>query len=245
MPDPDSVSRPAAHFATTRWTLVLAAGARPSLQADEALAELCRCYWYPLYAYVRRRGHSKEDAEDLTQSFFASFLSKNHLRHLAAEKGRFRAFLLASLKHFLANAHDRSQRLKRGGQATHLSLDWQSADSQFQLAGHADLNPEKIFDRDWALTLLGAVIRRLQDECARDGRTRHFETLKTFLTLNSTAISYSEAAQALGMAETAARVAVHRLRKRYRQILRDEIAHTLADPAGLEDELQALFAAFR
>src|SRR5689334_16551695 len=137
-------------FATTHWTVVLAAGKRHTPQADHALEELCRTYWFPLYAYVRRRGHSKEDAEDLTQEFFARFLAKNYLAGLSAERGRFRAFLLASLKHFLMNEWDKSQRLKRGGGAVPLSLDWQTADTQFQIAASAEAGPDTAFDREWA-----------------------------------------------------------------------------------------------
>jgi RNA polymerase sigma-70 factor (ECF subfamily) len=168
-------------FATTHWTVVIEAGRRHTPQSDHALEELCRTYWFPLYAYVRRRGHTKEDAEDLTQAFFARFLEKNYLERLGAERGRFRAFLLASLKHFLANEWDKSQRQKRGGAATHLSLDWQTADTQFQLAAIAEPSPDKAFDREWAVALLDKVIKRLQVECEADGHAKQFAqlTLKT------------------------------------------------------------------
>src|SRR5207249_8893705 len=142
-------------------------------QSDGALEELCRTYWFPLYAYVRRRGHTKEDAEDLTQEFFARFLGKNYLEGLSAGRGRFRAFLLASLKHFLANEWDKSQRQKRGGGVTLLSLDWQTADTQFQIAAN-EPSPEKAFDREWALALLAHVIERLCAECAAEGNDRLF-----------------------------------------------------------------------
>jgi RNA polymerase sigma-70 factor (ECF subfamily) len=232
-------------FATTHWTVVLAAGRRHTPQSDHALEELCRTYWFPLYAYVRRRGHTKEDAEDLTQSFFERFLEKNYLEGLSAERGRFRAFLLASLKHFLANEWDKSQRQKRGSAATHLSLDWQTADTQFQLAATAEPSPDKAFDREWAVALLDKVIKRLQVECEADGRTRQFAQLKTFLTAGKGELSHADAARTLGVDEGAVRVAVHRLRKRYRQLLRDEIAQTLADPAQVDEEMRALFGAFR
>ena len=231
-------------FATTHWTVVLAAGRTRSPQADVALEELCRTYWFPLYAYVRRRGHSKEDAEDLTQAFFARFLAKNYLEGLSAERGRFRAFLLASLKHFLANEWDKAQRQKRGGHAPHLSLDWQTADTQFQIAATTEPSPDKAFDREWAMALLGKVIERLRVECEAEGRARLFDELKVFLTAGKGAQSHAEAARKLGLEETAARVAVHRLRKRYRQLLRDEIAQTLADPAQVDEEMRALFGAF-
>ena len=231
-------------FATTRWTVVLAAGAKNTRQADLALEELCGAYWFPLYAYVRRRGHSREDAEDLTQAFFARFLEKNYLDGLDAERGRFRAFLLASLKHFLANEWDKSQRIKRGGTATHLSLDWRTADTQFQLASDSEPSPDIAFDREWAITLLGKVIDRLAAECSAAGAAAQFETLKIFLTAGRGEKPHAEAAATLGMEESAVRVAVHRLRKRYRQFLRDEIAHTLADPAQVDEEMRALFGAF-
>jgi RNA polymerase sigma-70 factor (ECF subfamily) len=231
-------------FATTRWTVVLAAGRKSTPQAERALEELCRTYWFPLYAYVRRRGHTKADAEDLTQAFFARFLEKNHLAGLEAERGRFRAFLLASLKHFLANEWDKTQRQKRGGGAAHLSLDWQDADSKFQLAASSEPGPDRAYDREWAVALLAQVIGRLQTECAAEGNARQFEQLKVFLTSGRGAAPHADVARALGMDEGAVRVAAHRLRKRYRALLRDEIAHTLADPAMVDEEMRALFGAF-
>src|SRR3954469_3092397 len=178
--DTPSAAPHAGHFVTTRWTVVLSAGRKSSAQSDRALGELCQSYWFPLYAFVRRQGHNKEDAEDLVQAFFARFLEKNYLEGLRAERGKFRAFLLASLKHFLANEWDKSQRQKRGGGIQHLSLDWQNADTQFQVAASAALTPDKVFDRDWAVALLGKVIERLGAECAGEDRTREFETLKVF-----------------------------------------------------------------
>ena len=222
---------------------MLAAGRRHTPQSDHALEELCKTYWFPLYAYVRRRGHSKEDAEDLTQAFFARFLAKNYLEGLNAERGRFRAFLLASLKNFLANEWDKSQRQKRGGNATHLSLDWQTADTQFQVADNAS-SPDQEFDREWAVALLAKVIRRLESELGAEGREKQFAELKQFLSAGKGDVSYVDAAKALRMDESAVRVAVHRLRKRYRQLLRDEIAQTLIDPAQVEEEMRSLFGAF-
>jgi len=231
-------------FATTHWTVVLAAGRQHTPQADVALEELCRTYWFPLYAYVRRRGHTKEDAEDLTQAFFARFLARNYLEGVSAERGRFRAFLLASLKHFLANEWDKSQRQKRGGSATHLSLDWQTADTQFQIAAPAEPSPDKAFDREWAVALLDKVITRLQAECETEERGKQFAELKVFLTAGKGALPHADAAKVLGLDDGAVRVAVHRLRKRYRQLLRDEVAQTLADPAHVDEEMRALFGAF-
>jgi RNA polymerase sigma-70 factor (ECF subfamily) len=237
-------SAPGDIFATTHWTVVLAAGRRSTPQAGRALDELCRTYWFPLYAYVRRRGHTKEDAEDLTQAFFARFLEKNYLEGLSFERGRFRAFLLASLKHFLANEWDKAQRQKRGGQQAHLSLDWQTADAQFQLAATAEPSPDQAFDREWAVALLARVVERLRAECESEGRGKQFAELKVFLTVGRGALSHAAAGEALGLDEGAVRVAVHRLRKRYRQLLRDAIAQTLADPAQVEEEMRTLFGAF-
>jgi RNA polymerase sigma-70 factor (ECF subfamily) len=232
-------------FATTRWTVVIEAGGRRSADADVALEELCSAYWFPLYAYVRRRGYSKEDAEDLTQGFFSRFLERNYLDGLSAERGRFRAFLLAALKHFLANEWDKAQTLKRGGQWTHLSLDWQTADTRFQVAASDQPGPDQAYDREWALTLLERVIHRLEAEADTAGKGPQFAVLKGFLTTGGNAISYPEVAGALGMEHGAARVAVHRLRKRYREVLRAEVGRTLADPMQADAELRALFAAFR
>jgi len=239
-----SSSVPGDIFATTHWSVVVAAGQRHTPQSDHALEELCRTYWFPLYAYVRRRGYAKEDAEDLTQTFFARFLANNYLAGLSAERGRFRAFLLASLKHFLANEWDKSQRQKRGGGVTLLSLDWQTADTQFQIAATAEPSPEQAFDREWALALLACVIERLRAECAAENDDRLFAVLKPFLTVGKGAIPYPQAAAELGISEGAVRTAVHRLRRRYREVLRDEIAQTLSDPANVAEEMQALFNAF-
>lgn len=223
---------------------MLAAGQRHTPQSDGALAELCQTYWFPLYAYVRRRGHNKPDAEDLTQIFFSRLLEKNLFANLDSEKGKFRAFLLASLKHFLANEWDRSQAQKRGGGAAHLSLDWQTADAKFQVAATNEPSPDKAFDREWALALLAKVIERLQKECEADGKIKVFEQLKMFLTAGKADSAQAEVAKVLGMEEGAVRVAIHRLRKRYRALLRDEIAQTLTDKSQVDEELRALFGAF-
>lgn len=223
---------------------MLAAGQQHTSQSDHALEELCRTYWFPLYAYVRRRGHAKADAEDLTQAFFARFLAKNYLAGLNAERGRFRAFLLAALKNFLVNEWKQAHRQKRGGGMTMLSLDWETADTQFQVVAQNELNPDQAFDREWALALLGQVIERLQAECETAGKGKLFEQLKMFLAAGKSETAQSEVAKALGMEEGAVRVAVHRLRKRYRELLRDEIAHTLSDPALVNEEMRALFGAF-
>ena len=231
-------------FATTHWTVVVAAGGRATAQAELALEELCRTYWYPLYAYVRHRGYSKPDAEDLTQGFFAAFLRRNYLSGLDAEKGRFRAFLLAAMKHYLANEWDRAGRLKRGGGEAPLSLDWQSADTRYQIHPADALSPDKLYDRAWAVTLLEQVIGRLHDESVSAGKEAVFAALKPFLMVGKQALPTASAATALGLSEGAVRVAVHRLRRRYRELLRAEIAQTLADPGQIDEEMRALLGAF-
>ena len=223
---------------------MLAAGCRSTLQADVALEELCRTYWYPLYAYIRRRGYTTEDAEDLAQAFFARLLEKNYLEGLSSEKGKFRAFLLAALKHFLANEWDRANRQKRGGGATVLSLNWQIGDTRYQIDPADNLSPDKLYDRAWAVTLLERVITRLREESAADGKAKLFEQLKPSLMAGKSAISYAEAAASLDLTEGAVRVAVHRLRQRYRELLRLEIGQTLSNATQVEEELRALFSAF-
>lgn len=230
-------TRPDGFFATTRWTLVMNAGE----SGGAALGELCSAYWFPVYAYVRRRGHTKEDAEDLTQGFFASLLARGDIAGLRRENGKFRAFLLAAVKHFLANEYDKSQRVKRGGGTPHLSLDWQQADLRFQLADETALTPDAAYDREWATALLERVLAILADEA---GDPERFALLKPYLSLNREAIPYAAAAKAMNLDEGAVRVAVHRLRKRYRALLREEIARTLAGPDLVEEELGALMSAF-
>jgi RNA polymerase sigma-70 factor (ECF subfamily) len=231
------------YFATTRWTVVVSAGHKSSPQSDRALGELCQTYWYTLYAYVRHQGHRKEDAEDLVQGFFGRFLEKNYLEGLSAERGKFRAFLLASLKHFLANEWDKSQRQKRGGAIPHLSLDWQSADDRYHLEPPDPESPDRTFDHQWALVLLERVLGRLRQESAAQGKAKLFEQARSFLGAGGPAIDYAQAASALGTETGAVRVAVHRLRKRYREMLRQEIAQTLCDPAQVAEELESLRAA--
>jgi RNA polymerase sigma factor (sigma-70 family) len=232
-------------FVTTRWTVVLSAGRKSSPHSDKALAELCQTYWYPLYAYVRRQGKSKEDAEDLVQAFFASFLEKNYLAGLSAELGKFRAFLLVALKHFLANEWDKANRQKRGGGVEHLSLDWQSADERYHLDPPDPASPDRSYDRAWALALLEQVILRLQQECEAAGKGELFQQAKGYLMVGEQTIPYTEAARALQMDEGTVRVAVHRLRKRYRELLREEIAQTLDNPADVAEELRSLLAALQ
>ncbi len=242
LPTPD---KPAASgiFATTHWTVVLAAGRGSSAQAHAALEELCATYWYPLYAYVRRQGHSREDAEDLTQGFFARLLEKNYLESVSSEKGRFRSFLLVALKRYMANEWDRANRQKRGGGELPLSLDWQDAESRYLITPATHLSPDKLYDRAWAVVVLERVITRLATESQAEGKGVQYEQLKPFLMMGKGDIPYPQAAATLKTSEGAVRVAVHRLRKRYRELLRDEIGQTLAQPAQADEEMQALFSA--
>lgn len=223
---------------------MLNAGRRDAPEAQAALEELCRTYWYPLYAYVRRQGHSREEAEDLTQEFFARLLDKNYLQGLKREQGKFRAFLLAALKHFLANEWDRANRKKRGGDAILLSLDWQDAEIRYQIEPVDTLSPDKLYDRLWAVTLLERVITRLRQENNAAEKSKLFDALSPFLTVGKSAVPYADAAAKTGLTEPAVRVAVHRLRRRYRELLRDELAQTLSDPTHVDEEMRALFTAF-
>ena len=237
---PEMEPRPGG-FSTTRWSVVLAAGQTGDTGSKMAMEELCRIYWYPLYAYVRRRGYSKEDAEDLTQAFLARLFSKNLLGGLSPELGRFRSFLLASLKNFLANEWDKTQRQKRGGGMIILPLACETAEQRYRDEPANHLGPDKLYDRLWAITLLERVLQKLEEANACNPS---FAALKPFLTVARQEMDYPSVAAELGMSEGAVRVAVHRLRKQYREFLRAEIAETLAEPEQLDDELHALFAAF-
>jgi RNA polymerase sigma-70 factor (ECF subfamily) len=229
-------------FPATRWSLVLAAKEGASPGARKALAELCQTYWYPLYAFVRRQGHGHEPAQDLTQEFIARLLEKDGFASVDPGRGRFRSFLLAACKHFLANEYDRATARKRGGGRAALPLDFADAEGRYGHEPAHALTPERLFDRRWALALLDAVLARLRREYESAGRGEIFDQLKGHLTGDGGRPS-AEIAAALGMREGAVKVAAHRLRVRYRDLLRDEIGQTLADPAEVDDEIRALFAA--
>ena len=231
-------------FATTQWTVVLTAGQNSSPQSDAALARLCRTYWYPLYVYVRRQGNTPQDAEDLTQEFFARFLESHALRSVSPQRGRFRSLLLASLNHFLSNEWKKSGTLKRGGGISFLSLEQAVAEDRYLLEPICDLTPEKVFERRWALTLLDQVLTQLRDECVADGKGKLFDALRGFLSENSDPGSYAQVAAQFGTSEAAARQAVRRLRQRYRELMRAEIAHTVSDPQEIDDEIRHLFTVF-
>lgn len=234
-------------FATTHWSMVASAGGPRSSEAGRALALLCENYWFPLYAFVRRAGHSAEDAQDLTQDFFVCLLAKNYLAVADPQRGRFRSFLLGAMKHFLANQRRRQGAQKRRGQALTLSLDFQGGENRYRLIEPADnLTPERLYEKRWALTLLDLVLTRLRDEFSAAGKRPLFEALKQFLAGSpgeGEKRTYLDVAGRIGMSEGAVKVAVHRLRRRYRKLLKEEIARTVADPASLEDELTELLAA--
>jgi len=232
-------------FVTTHWSVVLAAGGLDDTHGQAALARLCRVYWYPLYAYVRRQGHTPEDAQDLTQEFFARLLAKNYLSTVDRAKGRFRSFLLAALRHFLANQWDRAQAAKRGGGQRFISLDETNAETRYGLEPADTMTAERIFERRWALTLLELVLSRLRDENAQAGKLELYEQLKDCLTGASDAVSYAELGARLNLTEGAVKVAVHRQRRRYRELLREEIAQTVSCAAEVDDEFRCLLAALK
>jgi RNA polymerase sigma factor (sigma-70 family) len=227
-------------FLSTRWSVVLAAGRAETTQARQALAALCQTYWYPLYAYVRRQGHDAHDAQDLTQEFFLRLLEHHWLAEVSREKGRFRSFLMAAMNHFLANEWDRVRAKKRGGDRQFLPLDAESAETRYRLEPADATTPEVIFERRWALTLLDQVMARLQAEFAAEGQAAVFEQLKFALTGDRSAAPYAELAARLHQSEGAVKVAVHRLRQRYRDLLRAEIAQTVDGPPEVEAELRHL-----
>jgi RNA polymerase sigma-70 factor (ECF subfamily) len=230
-------------FATTRWSLIVSAREQGSPAAREALAHLCEAYWYPLYAFIRRRGHAADEAQDLTQEFFARLLEKNFLGAVDPSRGRFRAFLLAACKHFLANERDRACAEKRGGGRAPISLDLGGAEGRYGREPSHDLTPDKLFERRWALTLLDRALARLREEFTAKGKGETFDRLRVFLVGDRNAPSHVEVAGELGMTAAAVKVAAHRLRQRYREVLREEIAHTVEGPEQIDEEVRELFAA--
>jgi RNA polymerase sigma-70 factor (ECF subfamily) len=229
---------------TTHWSLVLQAGQSDSKQAAEALEDLCRAYWYPLYAYVRRQGHSPHDAEDLTQGFFKRFLEKEYLRNADQGRGRFRTFLLSSLKHFLINEWRRSNRLKKGGGQLALSLDeTATAEQRFIAEPVSAQPPDAQYDRGWAMAVLHRVMGRLQAEYVESGKGELFEDLSDFLTADGDTGSYAEIARRLQMTEGNLKVTIHRLRRRYRELMRKEVATTVEDPGQIDTEIELLISA--
>jgi len=230
-----------AAFQSTHWSIVLAAGSAPSPQAAVALEQLCRAYWYPLYAHARRQGCSADDAPDLIQEFFARLLRLNSLRDVARERGRFRTFLLRSLNNFLADAWDKSRALKRGGGQPVLSLDDDEAEIRYAAEFSDGLAPDKLFDRGWALTVLTRALTHLEQEFAENGKGELFSALKQFLSNEAAPGAYDALAPTLGMTARAVSMAVCRLRQRYAQLVRAEVSDTVAHAADVEAELNYLF----
>lgn len=233
----------AGQFATTHWSLVLAAGNREHEESNRVLEQLCRAYWPPLYAYVRHRVSDVHEAQDLTQAFFARLLEKHFVADADPNRGRFRAFLITAFKHFLSNEWEKARAIKRGGGRKVLSLDFDSADSQVRVDPQSRLTPEQQYDRQWAITLLDRIMDLLEAEFAQKGKIDQFEALKGFLVGDHGGTTWARVADRLGMTEAAAKKAGSRLRHRYRELLREEIAQTVSGPDEVEDELRNLFSA--
>jgi RNA polymerase sigma-70 factor (ECF subfamily) len=233
----------AGRFATTHWSVVLQAGQPGAPGYQQALETLCRGYWFPLYAYLRRHGYDSHQAEDYTQAFFCRVLEKQVLRLADSKRGRFRSFLLAALKNFLADERDRARAQKRGGGRKLLSIDFNQAENQYALEPADRLSPEKLFDKSWALTVLERTMACLKAELAGKNKKELFDHLKIYLTAEKGSIPYRDTAAELNMTEAAVRTAVHRLRRHYRKSLRDEIAQTVTTEDQIDEEIDDLFAA--
>ena len=231
-------------FATTHWSVVMSAGQSESPQAAQALERLCRTYWYPLYAYVRRRGHGPDDAKDLTQEFFARLLEKKSLARADRAKGRFRSFLLGALNHFLADEKDRAEAKKRGGGQTLISWDQDDAEERIGAEPMDELSPERIFERRWALSVLEQATKRLRNEYHATGQAQLFEHLKSYIEGGTDTPSYAETAIQLDLSESAVKSAIFRFRRRYHELVRAEVGQTVADANELDEELRQLRAVF-
>ena len=241
-PEHAAVTADPARFRTTRWSEILVAAESQMPGSEAALSELCRLYWYPLYAFARRRGHEPPDAQDLTQGFFLHLLRNRALKHVHPLKGKFRSFLLASFQNFASDEMARGRRQKRGGDREFIFLDSEEAESRYRLEPADYLDAEKIFDARWAMTLLGHAVERLRQEHAERGENARFEVLKVFIGVEEgrNTPSYEQVAQSLGVSVAAAKTMIHRFRKQYTIILRQEIARTLSNPADIEQEIHAL-----
>jgi RNA polymerase sigma factor (sigma-70 family) len=228
-------------FPATRWTVVLAAGGTPSPESAVALERLCQSYWYPLYVYVRRRGHSPSDAEDLTQEFFARLLEHNWIAHADRHKGRFRSFLLMAIKRFLAKEWEKVKTIKRGGQVRLVPLQLDTAEIRYTREPADTCTPEQMYEKQWALALLETALSRVRKDFAHEGKSALFQTLEPCLIGSRERQPYAALAAELGMTEGAVKMAVCRLRERYRACLKEEIGHTVASPAEVDEELRHLF----
>jgi RNA polymerase sigma-70 factor (ECF subfamily) len=240
---PISSSRLPEQFQTTRWSVVFAAREGGSTAGRDALGALCTAYWYPLYAFVRRKGHGPEAAQDLVQGFFARLLEKGDLASVDRAKGKFRSFLMAACTHYLANERDKDRAKRRGGGQEPLSMDAMSAEGRYRSEPVFDMTPERLFDRQWALALLESVLGQLETEMASAGKSRQFEALKPALLGGAEKVPYATIAAEMGISEDATRALAHRLRRRYRELIRAEVSRTLDDSADVEDEIATLFSA--
>ena len=230
-------------FETTNWSVVLAAGHGSSSSIRHALDSLCQTYWFPLYSFARRQGNSPEDAQDLTQEFFARFLARGYFALANRDRGRFRTFLLSSLKHFLTEEWRRANRQKRGGESV-VSFNFEDAESRYSIEPLEELSPDTLYDRRWAEALLERVLGRLSQDYNSTGRARVYEQLQQFVWGRQSEMTYAEMGERLGMNEGAIKVAVHRLRQRFRDLLRDEVEHTVENPNQVEEELRHLLDVF-
>ena len=231
------------HFATTNWSVVLSASSSSSSRYEEAISSLCQTYWFPLYAYLRKRGYDPHQAEDYIQSFFAQMLEKHYLRRIEPNRGKFRSFLLIALKRFVADQHDLAQAFKRGGGHKKLSIDIRFAEDKYTLEPISDLSPERIFEKSWALAVLEQTMARLESEFKNMNKLKLFNCLKIYLGGEGDLVPYRNAAADLDMTEDAVKAAVYRLRRQYRQLLRNEIAQTVTSNKQIDEEINDLFVA--
>jgi RNA polymerase sigma factor (sigma-70 family) len=241
-PSDDSVAGKGGQFATTCWSAVLLSAQSQAPGSDNAREEFCQLYWYPLYAFIRRRGYNADDARDLTQGFFLSILDRKTLKRATPEKGKFRSFLLASLKNYLLNVYQHENAIKRGGQIDFVSVDFSDGEDRYSREPADALTPEKIFDANWALTLLAQAIERLKAEYSAQGKGNIFETLRPFLDLSGAAQapSYEVVSERLKVSSAGVKTLIHRFRKRYSEILREAVAQTVTDPTEIDDEIHSL-----
>jgi len=240
---PQAATEQAHWFATTHWSVVLAAGGEATPNSANALEQLCGAYWYPLFAYLRRRGYEAHDAQDLTQSFFVHLLEGNRLGTVSPIKGKFRSFLLSALKNFLANEFDKTQALKRGVQFSFVPLDTETGEARFRLEPAHDLTPDRAFEQSWALALLDTVMKRLRAEHGDPEKARVFDALQIYLSGDKGVLPYAEMALRLNLTEGAIKMAVLRLRRRFGELLRAEISQTVTRPEEVDEEIRCLFAA--
>jgi RNA polymerase sigma-70 factor (ECF subfamily) len=244
MPDPTitagSPSEQGGWFTTTHWSIVLTARDPACPQAADALEKLCRSYWYPLYAFVRRQGHDESSAKDLTQGFFARLLEKNYLAHVVQDKGKFRSFLLASLKHYMADERDKERAQKRGGGQIPLSLNETVGEDRYRAEPVDVMDAEKLYERRWALTLLDQARERLKQEFLNAGKSQLYERLQAFDAGGGDTPAYGDVALDLGLSESGVRTAVFRMRQRYRELVREEVAQTVSSPQEVDEEIRHL-----